>query len=121
MGSILLVEDEPELRELIGGALQDLGFDVRLAEHAKDAVALLACNSFQAVISDVSMPGGMSGIELAEHVCQAYPGTRVILVSGHALAQLPPLPPNVRFLPKPYRFPQLVSLLNCLSTSRWQD
>jgi two-component system cell cycle response regulator CpdR len=112
VGSILFVEDEPELRVMIGAALQDLGFDVTLAEHAKGAMALLARNSFQTVISDVSMPGGMSGIELAEHVGQAYPDTRVILVSGHALAQLPRLPSNVRFLPKPYRFPQLVSLLD---------
>ena len=112
MGSVLFVEDEHDLRAMIGAALQDLGFDVMLAEHGKRAMELLAGNSFKVVVSDVSMPGGMSGIELAEHVCQRYPDTRVILVSGHALSQLPQLPSNASFLPKPYRFPQIVALLN---------
>ncbi len=67
--------------------------------------------TYDVVISDVSMPGDISGVDLAELIEERYPHIRVILVSGHARAQLPPIPPAARFLPKPYRLAQLVELL----------
>lgn len=53
----------------------------------------------------------MSGIELSEQVAQLLPQARVILASGFAKAQLPPLPAQVDFLPKPYRLRQLIDML----------
>ena len=89
---LLLVEDEDDLRMLVGEALRLLGFSV-------------------APVSDVSMPNGLSGIDLAGHAARLQPHARIILASGYARAQLPPLPGNVVFLPKPYRISQLAELL----------
>lgn len=111
MACILFVEDEPELRLLIGDTLQDLGHQVQLAVDALEATRFLAQAAYDVVISDVTMPGGVSGIELAELVRDSYPASKVILVSGHARMQLPPIPPSVEFLPKPYRMSQLLALL----------
>ncbi len=53
----------------------------------------------------------MTGIELAAHAAQLQPHARIVLASGFARAQLPALPAYVSFLPKPYRIPQLLLLV----------
>ncbi len=109
---VLMVEDQTDLREMIGLALRDLGIDVATTADAHEAAALLKGEArFDVVFSDVSMPNGMSGIELSEHVAREQPQARMILSSGYARSQLPPLPEQVEFLPKPYRLRQLVQLL----------
>jgi DNA-binding NtrC family response regulator len=111
MASILFIEDEEGLRSLIGDSLAEEGHAVALAAQGREAIRLLASGTYDVVISDVSMPGEISGVDLAELVEERYPQTRVILVSGHARAQLPAMPAATRFLPKPYRMSQLLALL----------
>lgn len=111
MQTLLFVEDEASLRALVGDALADSGFAVTLAADGRSALEQLDTKKFEIVISDVTMPGGFSGVELANQIREKYPDTRVILVSGHARAQLPAFPPGIEFLPKPYRFVQLIALL----------
>ncbi len=111
MARVLLVDDELNIRNLIGDALVDEGYKVSLAADAAEAIALLQSSTFDVVVSDVSMPGSMSGIDLAGHIGKEYPQSGVILVSGHALAQLPEIPAETTFLPKPYRLSQLLTLL----------
>ncbi|MDG2525046.1 response regulator [Stenotrophomonas sp. HITSZ_GD] len=109
---VLLVEDNESLRELMRDALPDFGYRVVTVGDGREALALLESGEqFDFVFSDVSMPNGVSGIELAEHSARLQPDARVILSSGYARAQLPPLPENVTFLPKPYRLPQLLGML----------
>lgn len=108
---VLLVEDEDDLRMLIGEALRMTGYAVRTAADGPQAVTAMESERFDVVVSDVSMPNGMSGIELSGHAERLQPQARVILASGFARAQLPALPGNVTFLPKPYRIPQLLALL----------
>lgn len=108
---VLLVEDEDDLRLLIGEALRMTGYRVSTAADGPHAVTAMEREVFDVVVSDVSMPNGMSGIELSDHVARLQPHARVILASGFARAQLPALPGNVIFLPKPYRIPQLLALL----------
>jgi CheY-like chemotaxis protein len=62
---ILVVDDEPDLREIISSRFQMEGSHVSLAENGESALKILATNHFDAVISDIRMPGG-SGIELLE-------------------------------------------------------
>ena len=114
MTSVLLVEDERELRDLIGSVLLESGLVVTEAADGNHALSLLKGTAFDAVVSDVSMPGGISGIDLAENIRLKHPATRIILVSGHAKSQLPRLPDYVLFLPKPYRISQLLGLLSGL-------
>ncbi|PPU78194.1 response regulator [Xanthomonas sp. NCPPB 1638] len=109
---LLMVEDQEELRELIGEALRDAGITVDTADDGHAALRMLREHGpYDVVFSDVRMPNGMSGIELSEQVAQLLPQARVILASGFAKAQLPPLPARVDFLPKPYRLRQLIDLL----------
>jgi CheY-like chemotaxis protein len=108
---VLLVDDEADLRLLVGEALRITGYSVSTAADGPEAVEAMERERFDVVVSDVSMPRGMSGIELSGHAARLQPHARVILASGFARAQLPVLPSNVIFLPKPYRIPQLLALL----------
>lgn len=111
MAKVLLVEDETGLRDIIIEALADFGHETTIATNGVEAIGHLAENRFDAVISDISMPGGVSGIDLAEYILAAQIPCKVILVSGHARAQLPALPERITFLPKPYRIHQVLELL----------
>lgn len=116
---VLFVEDQRELRELIGAALRDLGIETHIADDGQAALRMLReQGAYDVVFSDVSMPNGMSGIELSLHVAESFPQARVILASGYARSQLPPLPPHVEFLPKPYRLTQLLALLRAGAAQR---
>lgn len=108
---ILYVEDDALLRMVTMLALKDAGFDVLEAADGIQAQAELAVRRFDCVISDVSMPGGVSGIEVARTAQATNPGCVTILLSGYALSQLPPLPPTARFLSKPYRIHELLVTL----------
>jgi len=109
---VLMVEDQQDLRELIGQALQDFGIEIHTADDGPAALRLMQDpGGFDVVFSDISMPNGMSGVELSEHVADVLPNARMILASGYARSQLPPLPEHVEFLPKPYPLRQLVTLL----------
>ncbi|WP_367346239.1 response regulator [Stenotrophomonas bentonitica] len=109
---VLMVEDQEELREMIGQALNDFGFDVHTANDGPHALQLIdETGDFNIVFSDVNMPNNMSGLELSAHVAEALPNARMILSSGYARSQLPPLPPHVEFIAKPYRLRQLIELL----------
>lgn len=112
LATLLLVEDEPSLRELVGDVLTEFGHQTTVAEDGAIALRHLDGDGFDVVITDVNLPGDVSGIELAQHVQQRHPHTRVILVSGHTRAQLPPLPDRVAFLAKPYRVQQLLDLVS---------
>jgi CheY-like chemotaxis protein len=84
---ILVVDDEPDLRDIISSRFQMEGSQVTLAENGERALEVLKSTDFDAVISDIRMPGG-SGIELLEAM-NAMQGTAhgknvpaVILISG---------------------------------------
>lgn len=110
--SILIVDDELMLRDVVVEALQDQGYDVLVASDGPGALEIMRGSArIDVVFSDVSMPNGMSGVELAEHAAEIRPGIRIILASGFAKGQLPSLPKDVHFLPKPYRIGQLVESL----------
>ena len=82
---VLVVEDDPEVRKVLARMLESMGFFVFRAEDGEAAVSMLESESevpFDLVISDVVMPG-MSGQKLADEIGKKYPGTRVLLVSGH--------------------------------------
>jgi CheY-like chemotaxis protein len=84
---ILVVDDEPDLREIISSRFQMEGSHVTLAENGESALKVLAVNDFDAVISDIRMPGG-NGIELLEALqAMQNNGTAknlpaIILISG---------------------------------------
>jgi two-component system cell cycle response regulator CpdR len=112
MTSVLLVEDEADLLSLVAEALEHHGILVTEAASGENALEKLRTSGpFDVVVSDIAMPGGVSGIDVANHVLEDHSQIQVILTSGHPLSHFPPLPRNAKFLSKPYRVKQLIDLL----------
>ncbi|WP_299008211.1 PAS domain-containing sensor histidine kinase [uncultured Caulobacter sp.] len=81
---VLLVEDDPQVAELIEAMLSDLGHTVVRAGGVEDALSRLETDpAVELVLSDVIMPGGKSGVDLAEHLAASRPGLPVVLCSGY--------------------------------------
>ncbi|MET3665448.1 PAS domain S-box-containing protein [Caulobacter sp. 1776] len=81
---VLLVEDDPQVAELIDAMLHDLGHSVVRASGVEEALSRLAQDGdIQLVLSDVIMPGGRSGVDLAEQLAADRPGLPVVLCSGY--------------------------------------
>jgi CheY-like chemotaxis protein len=113
---VLIVEDEPLLRQLAVEVVEDSGFAVLEAADAEKAVALLETRSDIAVLfTDINMPGDMNGLELAHAVRHRWPLIRIILTSGQVRLQQSDLPSNSAFLSKPYRGAAVVAHLHSLA------
>ncbi len=88
--TILVVDDEMELLELAKELLTSLGYTVLSATNGKEAMAHLTQNTDIALLfTDVVMPGGMSGYELAELATVSHPKLNVLLTSGYTDKSLP--------------------------------
>ncbi len=119
-GRLLLVEDDPGVAAVALEILEELGLDVDLAENGQDALRALDQAAFDMMLTDVVMPGGMSGVDLARVAARSWPEMRIALVSGYVgddvdevLADTPwPL------LRKPYSSDQLRGLLEQLTAAQ---
>ena len=82
--TILLVDDDERGRRLTSRMLRDEGYVVIEAQSGEQALERLAkADQVHIVLTDIAMPGGMSGVELAEKVDLIEPWRRVILMSGY--------------------------------------
>ncbi|MFA5624686.1 MAG: sigma-54 dependent transcriptional regulator [Bradymonadales bacterium] len=81
--NILVVDDEKNIRRSLSMVLQDEDHEVETAESAEEGLRILSEHSFDILILDVQM-GGMSGLEMLEHVKAAENAPEVIMMSGHA-------------------------------------
>ena len=105
-GTILLVEDEPLVRELAHRTLANAGYVVLPCGSGADALRLAATHGgdISLLLTDVVMPG-MNGRELAAHIATARPNTRVLFTSGYSddiIASHGLLHAGLEFLGKPY-------------------
>jgi CheY-like chemotaxis protein len=103
--TVLAVEDNPSLRRVVVRQLSELGYRVVEAETAAAALELLEHEPVAVVFTDVVLPGGANGYELARDVLQRWPATNIVLTSGfpeNRIAADGALR-NVRLLSKPYR------------------
>jgi two-component system, cell cycle response regulator CpdR len=108
----LVVEDDPIQREMIVLLLEETDYNVIQCEDAETAE--LALNRHPVLlITDVSLVGSMTGLELAERAHELNPSLRVIVMSGRPLAH--ELPDGVTFFAKPF-YP--VELIREVSASR---
>jgi len=80
--SILIVDDESSIRSLLELSFSSAGYDVRTAADGLEAMRLCGSESFDAVLSDVRMPG-RTGHELARWLALHHPTTRFILMTGY--------------------------------------
>lgn len=114
---ILYVEDNPELRETIGMLMESEGRTVTSCATAEEALELDARESFDVLVSDVSLPG-LSGTDLARKVLEADAQRWVVLCSGYELGNYPAAwGPNVRTLLKPFDVEELEALLGSIRAS----
>ena len=122
--TVLVVEDERDLREIVTRTLNRHGYRVFQAVDGQDALKIWADykNEIDLVFTDVIMPGGMNGRELAEKLWTEKPKLKVIFSTGYgadALGKDFKLDPQLNFLQKPY-LPQTLALIirRCLDGER---
>ncbi len=85
---ILIVEDEDDIRELIGGILEDEGYQTRKAQTSEEALSLFRSRKPQLLVLDVWLKGsGYDGIELMEIFKKTDPDIPVIIISGHGTVE----------------------------------
>lgn len=114
----LVVDDEPFARLFAAQILLDQGYVVLEAEHAAEAVELLRDNEdLSLVMTDIAMPGAMSGVGLAAHIQLVRPDLALIVVSGYTAPAYLGDPQRVQFLAKPYTTTALVAAV-CELTAR---
>jgi CheY-like chemotaxis protein len=112
---ILIVEDDLFLRMLTVEFVNEAGFATLEASDADQAIAMLESNPRITVLfTDINMPGSMDGLKLARVASQRWPAIEILIASGQALLQQADLPPNGRFLRKPYRAAAVIADLHAL-------
>lgn len=103
---VLLIDDEPVLRMVIREALQDQGLEVLEAGDAATGLALYAsAGQVDLVISDIGLPGGLSGIEVAKAVRARAPEQRILFITGFTQESISTsglLEQNLELLTKPF-------------------
>jgi two-component system nitrogen regulation response regulator NtrX len=82
MHSILIVDDEPGIRQSLKGALEDEGYKASTAESGEACLELLKKRPFDVVLLDIWLPG-MDGLEALEKIKQSEDAPEVIMISGH--------------------------------------
>lgn len=82
---VLVVDDEPEMAELLRTWLREEGHTVVLASTADDALTLLSVREFDFMVTDIVMGGTLDGIGLAERAQAEYPNVKILLMSGYSL------------------------------------
>ena len=112
--TILVVEDNEAMRRVVVRQLRGLGYRVIECEHAAEALELLQREQVDLLLTDIVMPGGLDGVELARLARERWPALKIMLTSGFPEARLNaggPLLDNLQLLTKPYTNDALASAL----------
>lgn len=110
MPTVLVVEDEVLIRDVVCDELADAGFEVIQVGTADEAIAVLeARQDIHLVFTDIDMPGSMDGIKLAAAVRDRWPPVHIIITTGKARPLS--IPANALFIPKPYLGKNIVSAM----------
>lgn len=111
---ILVVEDDLAVADLAAQLLEDMGYDPQVVHSANEALAELERHGPpDLVFSDVVMPGGLSGLELARRVRGRYPELPILLTTGYS-AKLSEAPGEFPVVAKPYQYEALAKAVGDL-------
>jgi PAS domain S-box-containing protein len=109
--TVLVVEDDPYVRSHVIASLESLGYSVMLAGDGREALGMLQAGARPALLfTDVVMPGGVNGWQLAEEARRIAPDLKVLFTSGYpqeSLASRGQVDPAALILTKPYRKAEL--------------
>jgi PAS domain S-box-containing protein len=101
--SILVIDDDPDVREYVVASLEEQGFDVRGANDGPAGLRLFSRQAFDLVVLDFIMPG-MSGAEVASSIRVQRPEQPILFVSGYSETEaVRRVAPDAPLLPKPFR------------------
>jgi PAS domain S-box-containing protein len=106
-GSILVVEDDADVRDVSIAMLEELGYRTLVARNGQEALeALRSADPIDLLFTDLVMPGGMSGIALARQARTIRPGVRVLLTTGYSGMDAPTTD-EIPVISKPFRAAEL--------------
>lgn len=115
---VLLVDDDEAVRSAAVGLLTSLGYEVIVASSGSEALDLLArFADIDVLFTDVVMPGGMDGGEVARQARELQPGVKVLFTSGYfegALVRHGNITADTHFLVKPYRKRDLAKMMDAV-------
>ena len=102
--SVLVVEDEVMISNLVGDCLSESGFRVHEVATADEALRYFKSGAnVDVLFTDINLPGGMNGAELAEWARELRPEMPIVYASGrYKLSEISPLVPRSLFVAKPY-------------------
>ena len=118
---VLIVEDDPIMQDTATDMIESLGYAVTLAPDAETAKQQIDSGEFALMFTDMLLPGGMTGLDVAEHAKSVRPTMPILFTSGYAHdgpGKSIELPPDAVMLEKPYAIETLASALSSLIRSR---
>ncbi len=121
---ILLVEDDADVRMVARDVLEVSGYHVWDAANGLEALKVWKANALEIdlLLTDVILPGGLNGRELADRLCRERPGLKVILMSGYSPERLGKIQSHSRLLHKPFSLENLTETVRtCLDAVRLAD
>ncbi len=128
--TVLLVEDEADIRDMAADALRDLGCAVIEAEDATGGLGVVrrlaerGPGALDVLVADVGLPGGLNGRQLADAARGLFPDLPVLLITGYAGEALGPgvqLGPSMELLTKPFALDALAARVEAMLTAARRD
>jgi CheY-like chemotaxis protein len=120
--TVLVVDDEPSVRMLITEVLEELGYAaVEAADGASGLTVLRSDARIDLLVSDVGLPGGMNGRQLADAARRFRPGLKVLFITGyaeHAVLQNENLEPGMHVLTKPFALETLAERIKTIINTK---
>ena len=117
---VLIVEDDAILAEMASEMVEEAGLPAVSVDSVDAALDYLKENAGKvaAMFSDVRLKGPLNGVELAAFVAIRWPEIAICITSGVALERPYRLPKNARFMPKPWKAPDVISFVEQAARSR---
>ncbi len=120
--TVLVVDDEPTIRMLVTAVLEDLGYTaIEAADGAAGLRVLQSDVRIDLLVTDVGLPGGINGRQVADAARAARPGLKVLFITGYAENAVPShgrLDPGMHVLTKPFAMEALASRIRMLIADR---
>lgn len=112
----LVIDDDRGFRALVKTVLRRIGFTVDGASDGREALSMIEQTYYAIILVDLSMPGGMNGVELLQVIQERNPSLlhRIVIVTASLRYGRPELPADVHVMTKPFQVPDLLRLVESI-------